>query len=301
MVGLFDWLFSQTDNINLIIEVSVGLFLTAWVAGMWSKHNLQMWLTSEKSDPYIERVVGKIAIPKVPTVEEVATEVGKKFPVVPTVEEIAAKVRADLPDFPTPEELSAAIKTELEPIINARISAAVANVAVPIGDVLMPRLQALMASKENQSRAEIMEAIAFQKAQNPGSFAAQPGGILDTLGVAIGGIPGGKRYKKYIETAKALQQVVGVFQGMQGGMRPGMAPGYPGVGHYPSGPSQMDLYRQNQELAARAAGAQQPNSSPRPPSAAEVEAVMSKLKAETAPPKPEEAPGEPKEAPAPSD
>lgn len=72
-----DWLFAPTDNINLIIEVAVGITVTAWVAGVRSKQKIQEWLESPKSDPYIEKIVAKIPraqmpdIPHVPTVQEI--------------------------------------------------------------------------------------------------------------------------------------------------------------------------------------------------------------------------------------
>jgi len=48
----YDWLFAPTDNINLLIEVAVGLVVTAWVAGIRSKRALVAWLNSKESAPF---------------------------------------------------------------------------------------------------------------------------------------------------------------------------------------------------------------------------------------------------------
>jgi hypothetical protein len=259
MLDLVGWLFDRTDNINLIIEVGVGLVATAWVAGYWSKRKLQKWLTTEESDPYIDRVIKKIPKPEIP--------------VVPALHEIAGAVEAKLPHIPTAEEIT----DQLEPVIQERISAAVSNAAIPIADVIMPRLQAMLASRENEARAEIAHGIQQARAQYP--MGSQQHVYLDALEGAIQAKLIPKKYQKYLEMAKAGQQFLA---NMRGG-------GAPGQGMFPSGPSQMALYQQNAAIAAMAQQ-QSPGGVPssRPMSATEVNELIAKTKAEMNPKPPEE-------------
>ena len=95
MVSVLTWLTDKTDNINLVIEVAVGIVVTAsGHQSLRSKQKIQQWLLSPESDPYVDRIVGKVAEGvSVPTVEDIIRALS-----VPTVEDI---IRA-LPEPPRP-------------------------------------------------------------------------------------------------------------------------------------------------------------------------------------------------------
>ena len=60
MVSVLTWLTDKTDNINLVIEVAVGIVVTASVTGARSKQKIQQWLLSPESDPYVRRTSAKL-------------------------------------------------------------------------------------------------------------------------------------------------------------------------------------------------------------------------------------------------
>lgn len=160
-----DWLFQPTDNINLIIEVAVGLVATAWVAGWWSKRKLTAFLNSEESDPYIERIIGKI--PPYPKVPEIPA-----YPQVPSVGEITEAVLSKLPPFPDiPEvpdfaskfgELQAKLDlrgVEMKQAIGEALSASMGPVLDTLSVRMSQQINAALASLEASKAATAQRAI----------------------------------------------------------------------------------------------------------------------------------------------
>lgn len=72
----WDWFFSPTDNINLIIEIAAGIIVTAWVAGVRSKQRIVAYLSDKESDPVIERIAEVVARKvEVPTVAQIVAQI----------------------------------------------------------------------------------------------------------------------------------------------------------------------------------------------------------------------------------
>lgn len=91
----WDWFFAPTDNINLIIEIAVGITVTAWIAGQRSKRALVAYLKSDDSNPVVDKIadrvgskVPKVTLPEIPTVDAIASEVMGRIPAYPDLTQI---------------------------------------------------------------------------------------------------------------------------------------------------------------------------------------------------------------------
>jgi hypothetical protein len=155
----WDWFFSTTDNINLLIEIACGILFTAWVAGVRSKQRLVAYLESEESNPVVDRIVNAV-VAKLPPV-----------PKVPTVAEFVAAM-PDVPDYTDRMNLlEERIGTKLMGQFQAQVESMKDDVAKRVGLVV----QSHIASAKS----------AFSSAQSGLEGAAEEsmGGMEEVLGI----------------------------------------------------------------------------------------------------------------------
>ena len=199
MVSVLTWLTDKTDNINLVIEVAVGIVVTAWVAGVRSKQKIQQWLLSPESDPYVDRIVGKVA-------EGVS---------VPTVEDI---IRA----LPEPPDLSDKLAL-MEEKMGAKLTAVMEAKWATMGDALSQRVgqvvQANIASAKNAFRAGLRDE------EGPDSNLGMLGEVLGAIGVDNGSITKLGKVKGMYSRFQQGGGLKGAMSQGNGGIQPGYSPG----------------------------------------------------------------------------
>jgi len=159
----WDWLFSPTDNINLVIEVACGIAFTAWVAGLRSKRALVRYLESDESKPVVNKiadvVVAKVPVPKIPQ--------------VPTVAEIIAEI----PPYP---DLSDRLSL-MEEKMGTRLTEALEAKWATLGDSLSTRVgQVVQANIANAKSvfARGMKEIEDDLGDGDGSFMMEAAGMF---------------------------------------------------------------------------------------------------------------------------
>lgn len=103
------------------------------------------------------------------------------------VEEVTAAIQENLPEVPDPKA---------------------------IGDVIMPRMQALLASWENQQSATVSQYVRQQRTM--GNPAAMPGGPLE-IAEQLMNMGVGRKYRKYVQMIRAFGGAMGGNQQQQPG------------------------------------------------------------------------------------
>jgi len=155
MVIALDW---PTIVLLVVVNGAVDVGAVAWVSGYWSRKKIERWLTSPESDPYIDRVV---------------TRVAQKLP---SVEAITKAVVADLPEPPDLSDkfslMEEKIGTKLTDAMNAKWSVLEEELSTRVGRVVQANIASAKAafSASNRELSELGD--------NDGSMLAEIGGIF---------------------------------------------------------------------------------------------------------------------------